>query len=130
MWIELDLSLYSSVDFSQFLVGPDDPFINFVILSIRPVPDPGGFVGFDPGISLLATAQAPRPNPDVRRVHLSNLEGLHRVSFLWMSVNFTPYSGFVDDITFNAVPEPSTVSLVSFGLALMAAARLSSRGHG
>jgi hypothetical protein len=121
MWIELDLSLYSSITFSQFLVSPADPLINFVGLAIRPVPDPGGLFGLDPGISLLVTAQDPSPNPDLRRVDISDFEGLHRVSFLWTAVNLTPYSGFVDDVTFHAVPEPSTASLVLFGLAIVSA---------
>ncbi len=121
MWIELNLSGYSSVTFSQFLVSPADPLINFVNLSIRPVPDPGGFFGLDPGFSQLATAEDPTPNPDLRFVDLSAFEGLHRVSFLWATVNLTPYSGFVDDVTFHPVPEPSTAVLVSLGLAILAA---------
>lgn len=123
MWIELDLSLYSSVDFSQFLVSPTSPLINFVHLSIRPVLDPGGPFFFDPGISLLATPRDPSPNPDLRRVELSGFEGVHRVSFFWTTVNLIPYSGFVDDVIFTAVPEPSSASLLLSGLAIVTAAR-------
>jgi hypothetical protein len=128
MWLELDLSGYSALTFSQFLVSPSDPIVNFVSLSIRPVPDPGGLFGFDPGVSLFATAEDPTPNPDLRSVDLSNFAGLHRVTFLWTTVNLTPYSGFVDDVTFHPIPEPSTAVLLSLGLALLAAAARSPCG--
>jgi hypothetical protein len=118
MWIELDLSPYESLTFARLQADPADPVADFVRVSIRPIPDPGGLFFPDPGVSLVATAEDPFPNPDLRRVDLSNFEGVHTVTFHWVA-NLVPHSGFVDDITFHPIPEPSSALLLSLGLVLL-----------
>lgn len=125
MSIQLDLTGYGSMTYSQLHVSPEDPFRNFVSIFISPVGDACAVFCQVGGTSLFATPGNPSPNPDGRFIDLSQLQGMHTISFVWITGNGIPYSGYVDDISFHPVPEPSTAPLLLLGFAALAFRRRS-----
>ncbi|HEX5066339.1 MAG TPA: PEP-CTERM sorting domain-containing protein [Myxococcota bacterium] len=124
MSILLDVTAYGSLTYSRLQVSPDDPlpFLGFVSVFIQPVDDPCFLCRYT-GTSLLATPENPDPNPDVRSIDLWGFEGMHRISFVWITANGVPYTGYVDDISFHPVPEPSAAPLLLLGFAALALRR-------
>lgn len=120
MHLQLDLTGYGSMTYSQLHVSPENPFPNFVAIFISQVGDACAVFCQVGGTSLVATPGNPSPNPDVRSIDLSHLEGLHNISFVWVTANGVPYTGYVDDITFHPVPEPSAAPLLLLGFTALA----------
>lgn len=72
------------------------------------------------------------PSPRMLKVDVSDIEGPWKVSILWthdlIAVGrLGPIPGVIDNITLVPIPEPTTVGLLSMGLALLVASLPESR---
>jgi hypothetical protein len=66
-------------------------------------------------------------NPSLRAVDVISITGVGEVGFFWgfvsESVTLPPIVGFIDNITFHPVPEPSTLGLLAVSLATLVIGR-------
>jgi hypothetical protein len=82
------------------------------------------------GTSLIATAEDPFPNPDVRAFDISGFVGMGSILIIWNDLACIPedpfcfgleFRGLIDNVTLIPIPEPSTLLLLLVGLASAAA---------
>jgi hypothetical protein len=149
--IEIDLTEIASVSLEQFFAGDAAAGTDFLQIWFRrldlPEPGPGPIdelqtemIGWD-----LRDTSNPSENPGLRvapvpRSSSFPLEGVHEVKIKWGVSPFVctnpplechivepdspdDFLGFVDNITFHEIPEPSTTLLLALGLAGIAGMR-------
>ena len=121
--IEIDLTEIAFISIDQFFPGEILGRVEGTdFLSLRrSQPGAGDFIGrlSSPDLS----------NPGRRVINVRSLEGLWQVGFLWSLLPIADVPppdevlGFIDNITFHPVPEPSTLGLLGFGLAALTISR-------
>ncbi len=116
----VDLTHVASISIQQFYAGPAGHPSDFLLLS-RPEPQgPGGITVAGSGTIPLS---APGSNPDILVADLSQIVGVTSLTIHWRCFSCLPNPtdlaaglGFIDNIAFSQVPEPSAFLLVSAAL--------------
>jgi len=144
MSIDLDLTSIGAMTMETLFTGSNPTFLRqFVGVHVQPLDAAGApapFILVGTGTSLLADPNNPAPNPDLRLFDLSPFTGPHRVRVSWallvcipedLTSCFPPnFPGFVDNIRFLPVPEPSSSVLISMvAILLLTRSRLCPRSH-
>ena len=78
-------------------------------------------------MSLIGDEANPFPNPDLRSFDISGFAGIGIVLIRWNEFICAPedpcfelnFIGFIDNITFHPVPEPSSLALLAVSLAAL-----------
>ncbi len=127
--LELDLTNIESFTLEQLWLSPVQETINLVTVVVNGTDANGNSMTNRDrdGVSLIGDAANPFPNPDLRSFDISGFEGIGALSIIWNSFVCAPedpcvernFIGYVDNISFHAVPEPSSWLLLSLGIAGM-----------
>ncbi len=126
MLIDIDLTGIAAISVEQFFAGDPIFGIDFLVIAI------GCPLGCPPGAltSFLTSSPDPTANPGFRTFFLEPEFREPRTVALWWSFRNRPLPplrdaalGFLDNITFHPVPEPSTLALLAFGLVALVIAR-------
>ncbi len=119
--IEIDLTGIASISVEQFWAGEPSLFpFETHFLTIAVIGSSGGRVG-----ALTPVPRTSGANPDTRAIGVSRFEGVHSIKFLWHNWFRVGMCipdpcpprpsdhllGFIDNITFHPVPEPSSMLL-------------------
>ena len=143
--IDIDPTELASISVEQFFAGDASTGTDFLfifLLSLEPPPTEGPSLAAQ--FFRLTDSPDPTANPGLRTFRLNRsperpFEGLHRVSIGWGNpllvcldgacIPPDAFLGFIDNITFHPVPEPSSWLLLSLGIAgiVMIRRKLASR---
>ena len=130
---ERDLTGIESLTLQQLWVSPVQEQTNLVTVRVFGTDANGSATTRRDrdGVSLIADAANPFPNPDLRSFDISGFVGAGSVLITWNELVCIPedpcpfpnFVGYVDNITFHPVPEPSSSFLSAMVLALLFAGR-------
>lgn len=124
--IELDLAPFDRLEWSQIRID-DQPRggLRISISELGAGPGPVFIPSPTCGVSVVSGLPGCTAGLDRRTLDLSELSGLHVVSFLWTAANDQRPTGWVDDIVLSetAAPEASPLLQIAFGGLVLSIAR-------